>query len=110
MADRIVVLADGTVEAIGTHEELLAAGRALRGAVRAAGGGLSVAGRGGVGDVTSAEKFIAYERGTDIQALFSSAKCSTQAQRSNTRMQMHREFFKGLGLDGFDEVSVESCG
>ena len=42
MADRILVLADGKVEAMGTHEELLAAGRALRRAVRAAGGGLSL--------------------------------------------------------------------
>ena len=37
MADRILVLADGTVEAAGTHEELLRAAGALRRAVRAAG-------------------------------------------------------------------------
>ena len=40
MADRILVLAEGEIEAAGTHEELLAAARALRGAVRAAGRGV----------------------------------------------------------------------
>ena len=43
MADRILVLVDGAVESAGTHEELLAAARALRRIVRAAGGGLSLA-------------------------------------------------------------------
>ena len=47
MADRILVLADGAVEAQGTHEELLAQPRPLRRAVRAAGRRLSVAARGG---------------------------------------------------------------
>ena len=42
MADRIFVLADGKVEATGTHEELLAQPRALRRAVRAAGRRVSV--------------------------------------------------------------------
>ena len=47
MADRILVLAGGRVEAAGTHAELLAAGRAVCGAVRVAGGGISVVGFNG---------------------------------------------------------------
>ena len=42
MADRILVLADGKVEAAGTHEELSGAARPLRRALRAAGRRLPV--------------------------------------------------------------------
>ena len=42
MADRILVLADGKVEAAGTHDELLAPGRPLCRALRAAGRRLQV--------------------------------------------------------------------
>ena len=42
MADRILVLADGRVEASGTHEALLEAGGTLCGVVRVAGGGVSI--------------------------------------------------------------------
>ena len=46
MADRIVVLAEGRVEAAGTHEELVSPARPLCGAVRAAGRRLPLAGSG----------------------------------------------------------------
>ena len=42
MADRILVLADGKVEAAGTHEELVSQARPLRRALRAAGRGLQM--------------------------------------------------------------------
>ena len=44
MADRILVLAEGEIEAVGHARGAARAGRALRRAVRAAGGGVSVAG------------------------------------------------------------------
>ena len=42
MADRILVLADGQIQEQGSHSELLADQRTLRGVVRAAGSGVSV--------------------------------------------------------------------
>ena len=77
MADRIVVLAEGTVEAAGTHEELLQQQRALRGAVRAAGGRLSLMGT----------RVAVIGAGVVGLACASSCRCRATTSRWSTRVR-----------------------